>query len=82
MDLKNTALFSVPGFPYSRLTLEGFIIFNTCLRLYGELKYLCETVFFLPKSRNLAAMQLLCNGPARQLDNREKQIVANRRQKQ
>jgi hypothetical protein len=35
----------VPGFSYSRLTLQGFILFNTGLTLYGELKYLCAIVY-------------------------------------
>lgn len=78
-DLENAAFFSVPGFPYSRQSFQGFMLFSTCLTLYGELKYLCAIKFFFaPKSRNLAAMHLLCNGPAVHVHTVETQIVANR----
>jgi hypothetical protein len=63
-DLENAAFFPVPGFTYSRQTLQGFILFNT-LTVYGELKdiYVQYTIF-PPTSRNLDAMKQLCNGPA------------------
>jgi hypothetical protein len=79
-DLENVAFFPVPGFPYSRQTLQGFILFNT-LTLYGELQDIyVQYRIFSPTSRNLDAMKQLCNGPAVLLYV-GKQIVANWSQK-
>ena len=63
-DLENAAFFSVPGFPYSRQSFQGFILFSTCLTLYGELKYLCAIKFFRPEisqpRRYASAVQRTC----------------------
>lgn len=50
--VENAAFISVLGFPYSRQTLLGFILFNT-LTLYGELQdiYVQNSIFFLDISQ-------------------------------
>jgi len=50
----------VSDFPYSRLTLQGFILFNTGLTLYGELKYLCAIQYDFPAEIS----QLRCKATA------------------
>jgi hypothetical protein len=80
-DLENAVFFSVPLLRCSRQTLTMiYTFFNICLTRYGALKYLCA-IKFLSKSRKLAIMQLLCNGPALHLHIVERQIVANRNHK-